>query len=202
MYAITASLFAAAAAAAQTLLMRQESEHEQQPLNVADALWDGQCFYPRPTPVFDLDSYLGRWYQVAGSAFDETQGCTCIYAEYNLNDNGTVNVLNGCQLGEREFTIQGIASPADAAYGDAGVFNVQFPQQPEPTDCAGPNYIVQLYTPEWAIVQASNFSTLFLLSREQQPGNAAIDAWLDIAGKLATNLTDVSKTSQEACLFT
>lgn len=196
-------LFAATAAAAPSLIARTESEHEQQqPLNVTDALWDGQCLYPKPTSVFDVEKYLGRWYQVAGSAFSQTAGCTCIYAEYSLNSNGTVDVLNGCQAGGRDVKINGIARPADAAYGDAGVFRVQFPPMPPPQDCAGPNYIVQLYTPEWAIVQASNYTTLFLLSREQNPPDASIDAWLDIAAELGTNLTDVSKITQTGCMFT
>lgn len=198
---LTTILLAATAAAAPALTGRQEPEHQTPILNVTDAIWDGQCFYPKPTSVFDLDGYLGRWYQVAGSTFNETQGCTCIYAEYSLNDNGTVDVLNGCQLGDRSFEIEGNASPADEAYGTDGVFRVQFPPQPPSTDCAGPNYIVQVYTPDWAIVQASNFSTLFLLSREQHPGDDAIGGWLDIAGKLGTDLTEVSKSSQEDCMF-
>ena len=197
----SALTFAATAAAAPSLLPRQE--HDQQPmLHVTNSLWDGQCFYPKPTPVFNLDNYYGRWYQVAGSAFGQTEGCTCIFAEYSPNDDGSVKVLNGCQAGERNVEIEGVARPADAAYGDAGVFRVQFPPMPPPQDCQGPNYIVQQYTPEWAIVQASNFTTLFLLSREQHPGDEAIDAWLDIAGALGTNLTDVSKISQENCMFT
>jgi len=43
---------------------------------------------------------------------------------------------------------------------------------------------------------------LFLLSRDQNPGDELIDEWLDRAGKLGTNLTDVAKVSQEGCLFT
>jgi apolipoprotein D and lipocalin family protein len=187
------------ASAAPSLKQRQM---QQIPLNITTSLWDGQCFYPTPTPDFSLDTYLGRWYQVAGSTFGETAGCTCIYAEYTLNSNGTVNVLNGCQAGEQDVKIQGIASPADVGYGDAGVFRVQFPPAPPPLDCDGPNYIVQAYEPRWAVVQASNFSTLFLLSRDQNPPEEEIDQWLDVAGKLGTNLTSVSKTSQEGCLFT
>lgn len=200
----SALLFAAPAAAAPSLISRQSGQQQplQQPLlNVTDALWDGQCYYPKATPVFNLDNYLGRWYQVAGSAFSETAGCTCIYAEYSSNANGTVNVLNGCQAAGREVKINGIANPANAAYGDTGVFRVRFPPAPADQDCAGPNYIVQMYTPDWAIVQSSNFSTLFLLSREQHPGGDKIDAWLDIAGELGTNMTDVSKVDQTGCMF-
>ena len=195
-------LFAATVAAAPSALRRRQDDSATTSLNVTESLWDGQCYYPKPTEHFDLHQYLGRWYQVAGSAFGQTAGCTCIFAEYTLNENGTVNVLNGCQAAGRDVRIQVIASPADEAYGEAGVLRVQFPPQPPPTDCAGPNYIVQAYEPRWAIVQASNFSTLFLLSRDQSPGDELIDEWLDRAGKLGTNLTDVAKVSQEGCLFT
>ncbi|EON69523.1 hypothetical protein W97_08783, partial [Coniosporium apollinis CBS 100218] len=133
-----------------------------------------QCFYPEADDDFELEEYLGRWYQVAGTRAPFTAGCSCIYAEYALNDNGTVNVFNGCQVGNQSITIQGTASPADEIYGDEGVFRVQFPGQP-PAECPGPNYIVQYYEDDWAIVQTSNFSTLFLLSREQNPSEADID---------------------------
>jgi apolipoprotein D and lipocalin family protein len=190
--------FAALTTAAPSLLPRQSLSSS---LNVTDALWDGQCFYPKADDDFELDEYLGRWYQVAGTPAPFTQGCTCIYAEYSLNDNGTVSVSNGCQLGDQEITIQGAASVADEDYGEQGVFRVQFPGQPPP-DCAGPNYIVQKYEQDWAIVQASNFSTLFLLSREQNPSQEDIQDWLDEAGKLGTNLTTIELVSQEQCMFT
>lgn len=54
-------------------------------LNVTDARWDGQCFYPEADDDFELDNYLGRWYQVAGTVAPFTAGCKCIYAEYSLN---------------------------------------------------------------------------------------------------------------------
>lgn len=158
---------------------------------VVDASYDGQCFYPKPTSNFELDSYLGRWYQVAGTLAPFTAGCKCIYADYSLNDNGTVNVQNGCELEGREINIQGTATPVSpyAGYGHVGVLRVQFPGQSVP-DCAGPNYIVQEIGGEsiesgcdvnaesddaFAIVQASNFTTLFVLSRQQSPGNASIE---------------------------
>ena len=113
-----------------------------------------------------------------------------------------MNVLNGCQAGPQEVTIQGLASAADEIYGHGGVFRVQFPPQPPPMECKGPNYIVQAYEPRWAIVQASNFSTLFLLSRDQNPPGEQIDEWLKKAGEMGTNLTSVEKVTQTGCLFT
>lgn len=53
--------------------------------NAVPSLWDGQCFYPKSDIGFELDSYLGRWYQVAGTIAPFTANCKCIFAEYQLN---------------------------------------------------------------------------------------------------------------------
>ncbi|KAM5341768.1 hypothetical protein ACJ41O_014799 [Fusarium nematophilum] len=142
--------------------------------NAVPSTWDGECFYPAPDIGFELESYLGRWYQVAGTLAPFTAGCKCIYAQYALNDNGTVQVNNTCEADGRPVNILGTASPAEATYGSTGVFRVQFPRQP-PSDCPGPNYIVQDYTGDFAIVQSNNFTTLFVLSRKQHVEETALD---------------------------
>ena len=53
--------------------------------NAVPSLWDGRCFYPTGDIGFELDSYLGRWYQVAGTIAPFTANCKCIFAEYELN---------------------------------------------------------------------------------------------------------------------
>ncbi|KAJ1324218.1 apolipoprotein D and lipocalin family protein [Microdochium nivale] len=57
------------------------------------------------------------------------------------------------------------------------------------------------YTGEIAIVQASNFSTLFVLSREQHLDETVLDAWIERAGRLGSNLDEVIKTDQSNCAF-
>lgn len=110
--------------------------------NVVRSTWDGQCFYPTADETFELNAYLGKWYQIAGTVAPFTAGCTCISAEYSLESNGTVRVSNKCQAQGRIVDILGNAAPADAAYGSKGVLRVQFPGSPPP-ECPGPNYIVQ-----------------------------------------------------------
>lgn len=202
------SLITCALAASATPLQRRgKTSCDSDGKQAVPATFDGQCFYPVPTRsrAFSLDAYLGRWYQLAGTVAPFTRGCKCIYAEYSLNPNSTVNVQNGCQLNETEVNIQGTATPVDAelGYGESGVFRVQFPQSP-PEECPGPNYIVQAYDGDdgWAIVQASNFSTLFILSREQEREESEIQEWIDKAGQLGSNLTEVVVTDQRNCLFT
>ncbi|KAI9899490.1 hypothetical protein N3K66_005951 [Trichothecium roseum] len=188
-------------AAAATSVASNNGTEAKAP-NVVPSTWDGRCYYPAPDSAFSLESYLGRWYQVAGTRAPFTAGCKCIFAEYGLNDNdGTVRVNNTCEIQGRAVNILGNAAPADAGYGAAGVFRVQFPGQPAP-DCPGPNYIVQDYTGDIAIVQSNNFSTLFVLSREQHFEDKLLDAWIERAGLLGSNLDEVVKTDQTDCSFT
>ncbi|KAK4183755.1 Calycin-like protein [Podospora australis] len=169
--------------------------------NAVPSLWDGSCYYPKADIGFDLNTYLGRWYQVAGTLAPYTAGCKCIFAEYGLNDNGTIRVSNSCQAGTRKVNILGAAAPAAPIYGNTGVFRVQFPGE-RPPDCPGPNYIVQDYTGDFSLVQSNNFTTLFLLSREQNPDPKVVDAWIKRAGYLGSDLSKVVKTDQSDCLFT
>jgi len=55
------------------------------PLNAVPSSWDGVCYYPKPDIGFQLESYLGKWYQVAGTVAPFTAGCKCIQAQYELN---------------------------------------------------------------------------------------------------------------------
>ena len=71
-----------ASTASPVLFSRQAASND---LDVTDATWDGQCFYPESDDDFDLENYLGRWYQVAGTPAPYTAGCSCIQANYDLN---------------------------------------------------------------------------------------------------------------------
>ncbi|EGX91544.1 Calycin-like protein [Cordyceps militaris CM01] len=176
---------------------------------VAPALWDGKCFYPQPDTTFALDTYPGRWYQLAGTLARFTAGCKCISARYDIND-GSLYVNNTCQRGDKQTFIEGEAVAADEAYGKVGVLRVRFPVQP-PLACDGPNYIVQEYTGDLAIVQSANFSNLFILSRAQHVDEDCLDAssrdrdpddeagWIDRAVELGTPREKIAKTDQNDC---
>lgn len=71
--------------------------------------------------------------------FDAT--CKCITADYTLNDDGTVGVVNQCQELGLPVSISGTATAADPAYGEVGVLDVSF--FGTGSVCQGPNYIVQ-----------------------------------------------------------
>lgn len=47
-----------------------------------------------PVKSFALDRYLGRWYEIARLDHPFERGLTHVSAEYSLNDDGSVRVLN------------------------------------------------------------------------------------------------------------
>ncbi|KAL1610135.1 hypothetical protein SLS60_001800 [Paraconiothyrium brasiliense] len=185
----TAFLTAASGSASAFYLTRAESSTSRTPL-VQDALYDGHCFYPKPTPNFNLTSYLGTWYQVAGSPFGPTAGARCVSAQYSLNSNGTVKVENTATFGPQPISIEGTAMPVEKEYAATGAFKVKFPSTPE-GGCPGPNYIVQgmcavmlkregEYCTDHAIVQTQNWTTLYILSREREPAPVSVNVrWGD-----------------------
>ncbi|KAK3214674.1 hypothetical protein GRF29_19g928750 [Pseudopithomyces chartarum] len=193
--AIFFPLFASASA---LYLPRTEPASSQTPL-VQDALYDGKCFYPKPFPHFNLTAYLGTWYQVAGTPFGPTAGARCVTAQYSLNQNGSVKVVNTATVGPQPISIEGTATPVAKTYGDAGVFKVEFPQTSSPDECPGPNYIVQEYCGDHAIVQTQNWTTLYILSREREPAAIHIDAWIDRAVALGSERSLISRFNQTGC---
>ncbi|KAJ0114328.1 hypothetical protein J7T55_010717 [Diaporthe amygdali] len=196
---VSSLVWLAAAAAASPLQSRQGVTSNG--TNVVSALWDGTCFYPKSVSTFDLASYLGTWYQVAGYEAIFTAGCKCITADYTLNDDGTVGVKNQCQALGLPITITGSATPVDAVYGEAGAFEVTFFNASN--TCPGPNYIVQEYVvDDYAIVQSPDFATLFVLSREQNVTESKLDALITRAVELGSKRSLIEINDQSGCLYT
>lgn len=57
-------------------------------------------FSSAPTPVDDLDvsAYMGSWYQIGDYPQFYERSCNfCTKANYNLNSDGTIGVLNSCR---------------------------------------------------------------------------------------------------------
>ncbi|WP_319799269.1 lipocalin family protein [Halomonas sp. M20] len=55
---------------------------------------------------FDLDAYLGRWYEIARLDHSFERGLDCVTAQYSLRDDGGVKVINrGVNLEEGELDV-------------------------------------------------------------------------------------------------
>lgn len=82
---IQPTILALASTASCSLLPRNPPTNSTTTPSVVAAQYDGTCFYPVPDATFNLNSYLGTWYQVAGTPFGPTAGARCVTANYSLN---------------------------------------------------------------------------------------------------------------------
>jgi lipocalin len=123
-------------------------------------------------PELDTSKYLGRWYQAFAdlavyATFENSTFCDT--ADYGLNSNGTISVLNR----ERQFSPQG---PERPIYGWADTPNASEPGQLQvhlqTTNFPAPYWIYELGPEtyngtlyEYAVVSDPLKLTLFVLAR-------------------------------------
>jgi apolipoprotein D and lipocalin family protein len=55
----------------------------------------------KPVENFELDKYLGKWYEIARLDHSFERGLTRITADYSLRDDGSVRVVNRGYSGEK-----------------------------------------------------------------------------------------------------
>ena len=59
----------------------------------------GNARVPEPAKAVELKRYLGRWYEIYRYDAAFQKGCEGSTADYSLNDNGSIRVLNTCRKG-------------------------------------------------------------------------------------------------------
>ncbi len=89
-------------------------------LVVAVALLLGACrknYQPMDTVKdVDLTRYIGKWYEIARYPHRFEEGCSSVTADYTLQDDGTIRVVNRCILleqGGKEKQAEGKAKVVD-----------------------------------------------------------------------------------------
>ncbi|XP_038066723.1 uncharacterized protein LOC119736785 [Patiria miniata] len=159
----------------------------------------GYASPPKTVGELDLNSYLGRWYQMfADLVVDSTfeRNAYCVTADYALNPNKTISVYNantvGSPTGARN-AIKGYAYVPDPS--QPGQLLVKFPVTP----VAGSYWVVQLGPKEttwrdsdpqyqYSIVTDSLRATLFVLARDPDDFRSRFQA--DVLQWLKSNQFD------------
>lgn len=141
-----------------------------------------------PVDDFDLERYLGKWYEIARLDHSFERGLQQVTAEYSLRDDGGVKVLN------RGYSIK--AGKWDEAEGkayfvgaeDQGYLKVSF---------FGPFYgsyvIFELERDgyEYAFISGPDTSYLWLLARQPSVSEEVFEHFLTRAGELGFDLSDL-----------
>lgn len=139
-----------------------------------------------PVQDFDLDAYLGKWYEIARLDHRFERGLEEVTAEYSLQADGSIKVVNRAYSPKIKGwkDIEGKAYPARG--GDEGFLKVSF---------FGPfygGYCVFELDPkgQYAFVAGSNRSYLWLLARTPAVGD---EVWRKFEAKAKALGFDLSE---------
>ena len=145
-----------------------------------------------PVTDFDLDGYLGKWYELARLDHRFERDLEQVSADYSLRDDGSIKVLNrGYSTSSNEWKeIEGKAYPARGA--DEGFLKVSF---------FGPfysGYCVFELDPEgqYAFVSGSNRSYLWFLARTPTVSNRVWQRFESRAEELGFDTSELVRVKQ------
>lgn len=116
----------------------------------------------KPVSPFELDRYLGRWYEIARLDHSFERGLSDVTADYRLQPDGSVEVINRGYDGEKAAWREAVGRAVFIGERDVGSLKVSF---------FGPFYgayhIAELDQPgyRWALVTGPNRDYLWILAR-------------------------------------
>lgn len=88
---------------------------------------EGRCPQISVVEDFDIARYLGRWYEIKSYPSLFAKAGKCAEANYGLNADGTVSVLNKQIVNGQPDSFEGFATQPEEGLGK---FLVKFPQIP------------------------------------------------------------------------
>jgi len=152
---------------------------------------------------FDVEAYLGTWYEQEKYPFFFEIGGKCITATYTLRPDGKIGVTNR-QINRilgHENSITGTAVADDK---EPAKLKVTFPSAPAGADA--PYWVLGTDYQNYAVVYScSEFAgfasarTVWILTREQQPEEKIIRLAYDLLDSKQISKTFLMKTNQEDC---
>ncbi|KAH8251355.1 hypothetical protein KR032_009323, partial [Drosophila birchii] len=147
-------------------------------LGNAQVPFPGKCPDVKVMDTFDVEAYMGIWYEYSKYPFAFEIGKKCIYANYSIIDNSTVSVVNAAI---NRFTGQHTNVTGKAKVIALAQLAVAFyPSQP----LTKANYLVLGTDYEsYAVVYSctsltplANFKIVWILTRERQPSGETVEA--------------------------
>lgn len=137
-------------------------------------LEDGQSVnssVAQPAKSVDLSRYLGRWYELGSYPAFFQEGCSGTHADYSLDQDGSLRVLNSCRKGGLTGRLEMAEGRAEIVEGSKNAkLKVSF---------FGPFYgdywvLDHALDYSWSIVGEPTGRYLWLLSRNAHPSMATL----------------------------
>jgi len=147
-----------------------------------------------PVSGFELDRYLGKWYEIARLDHSFERGLTSVTADYSLRDDGHVKVINRGYNQEKNQWKEAEGKAKFVNDPDTAQLKVSF---------FGPfygSYIVfgldkQDY--QYAFVAGPNHGYLWLLARTPQVDEAIIERFINEASQRGFNTDELIFVDQD-----
>lgn len=136
---------------------------------------------------FELERYLGKWYEIARFDFRFEKGLNNVTAEYSLRSDGKVKVLNRGYDYEKKTWKEAIGKAKFAGEENIAMLKVSF---------FGPFYtgynVIALDADyQYALVAGKNFDYLWILSREKTIPENIKSEYLELAKSLGFNISEL-----------
>ena len=152
----------------------------------------------REAESLDLQSYLGKWYEIASFPFFFQRGCANTTAEYSL-DGSIVRVTNTCRIG---LTVpEKVAVGSAKTSGKPNVLKVGFP----PFEFLRADYIILFVddTYSYVVIGSSFKRYLWILARDYRIDPEIFDCLVSIAKDAGYNTDRLVRTKHcyEACIL-
>ena len=151
----------------------------------------GNRSVPQPLKSVDLQRYLGRWYEIARYEQSFQKGCEGVTADYSLQPDGSISVLNRCRKpGGKISQARGRAKLVDTATN--AKLKVSF---------FGPFYgdywiLDHADDYSWSIVGEPSGRYLWILHRHATPAEAEVQRLVNRARDLGYDTSMLLRTSQ------
>lgn len=141
-----------------------------------------------PVRGFEIDRYLGKWYEIARLDHRFERGLDRVTAEYSLNDDGTIRVVNRGYARKTGRWEEATGKASFVREDDVGYLKVSF---------FGPFYgsyvVFELDKVDYyyAFVAGPSISYLWLLARSPNVDEAVVDRFVEKAKALGVNPEDL-----------
>ncbi|SPP79950.1 apolipoprotein D isoform X2 [Drosophila guanche] len=167
----------------------------------AQVPFPGKCPEVKVMEDFDVEAYLGIWYEYSKYPFAFEIGKKCIYANYSIINNETLSVVNGGinRLTGNPSSISGTAK----VLGPARLAVAFFPGQ----QTTKPNYMVlgtdyESFSVVYSctnVISLANIKFAWILTREREPTAATIAAAKEILADNKISESFFIDTQQSNC---
>ena len=129
---------------------------------------------------FDKGKYLGKWYEIARLDFKFERNLNSTTAQYSINDDGTIKVLNRGYNYKKRKWVEATGIAKSVGEPDVAMLKVSFFRP----FYAGYNVIAIDNDYRYALVCGNKLSYLWILSRETTIPEAVKQNYLAMAKKL------------------